>query len=50
MSYGNGDMYDGCWEGDYRCGTGIYHYNNGDMFEGQWLGDAKNGKLLGVIG
>ncbi|PNW80755.1 hypothetical protein CHLRE_07g328350v5 [Chlamydomonas reinhardtii] len=38
-----GDVYEGYFENDVKCGPGTMMYANGDVYEGLWAADKKNG-------
>lgn len=44
MWYGNGDVYQGAWRADKRCGCGTMHFANGAVYEGEWVSDEINGE------
>jgi hypothetical protein len=39
----NGDIYEGDWESDRKCGRGKSCYASGNIFEGDWKDDYRNG-------
>jgi hypothetical protein len=41
MTYENGNVYEGHWEGDVRCGMGtLFMIEKGMRFDGKWAGDS----------
>jgi hypothetical protein len=43
MIYSSGEVYEGEWSNDKRCGVGLLRMPNGDIHEGHWLDDKKEG-------
>lgn len=41
--HGNGDVYEGEWRDDSRCGQGTMQYINGDIYSGEWQNDRRHG-------
>ena len=40
MTYCNGNVYEGHWQHDVRCGRGtLFHVDRGMRFDGEWAGD-----------
>jgi hypothetical protein len=43
MWYCNGEVYEGEWKSDKRCGYGILRDSTGEIYNGDWEGDLYNG-------
>ena len=41
--YSNGDVYEGQWKNNQRCGRGREVKSNGDIYDGSWIQDMKFG-------
>lgn len=44
MTWGNGDIFDGCWSNGLRQGSGVYRFSDGGLYIGTWSKGLKDGK------
>lgn len=42
-TYRNGDVYDGEWRDNQKCGQGVMRYSGGDIYSGEWVNDQRHG-------
>lgn len=43
MEYQSGEVYEGQWKEDRRCGKGATRFQNGDLYEGEYQEDKREG-------
>ena len=43
MIFSNMDTYDGGWQGNLKCGYGVYKTHNGEIYEGNFVKGMRQG-------
>ena len=46
LKLSNGDMFEGIWSQDERCGFGIMKFSSGEEYKGGWQSNTFHGGML----